>query len=347
MRRSKLRHDMRQLNLDAMYLSSPENVRYFSGFTGDNGHLILTQEEQILLTDGRYTEQAAMEAKDVTVVLLSGKLSAAISKYVVSRRVGYESSALSDDTARALRAACPDTEWVPLSHFGLAARSVKDADEIAHIRRACAIADAAFAELLPLIRPGVTERELKRELEYRMDRLGSEHTAFSTIVACGERSSLPHATPTDHAVSEHDLITFDFGAVSCGYASDITRTVMLGTPELSHVFELVLSVQKQVVERVCPGISCSELDAFQRSLFAEAGMSEYVVHSLGHGVGLQIHEDPRVSPGSETVLTPGMVITIEPGLYLPGKGGVRTEDTVLVTEHGFERLTNTPHHIVL
>ncbi len=347
MRLTQLRHDMKQLGLDVMYLSSPENIRYYSGFTGENGHLLITEDTQTLLTDGRFTEQAELEAPEFSVVLLAGKRSAAIAERVSGLRVGYESSFLSDDAAAALRDAASDTDWVPLSQFGLAARSVKEETEIANIRHACEIADAAFSELLGLIRPGVSERDLRRELEYRMDKLGSERVAFPTIVACGVRSSLPHATPTDQTVSENDLITFDFGAVYRGYASDITRTVKLGTPALDHVFELVLSVQEQVVERVCPGITCGELDAYQRSLFAEAGMSEYVVHSLGHGVGLEIHEEPTVTRGSETVLVPGNVITIEPGLYLPGRGGVRTEDTVLVTEHGFERLTRTPHHIVL
>ena len=346
MRLATLRHDMKQLNLDAMYISSPENVRYFSGFSGENGHLIITQDGNVLLTDGRCTEQAELET-DFTVVLLTGKLSCALAERTKNLRVGYESGFLSDDTARTLRAAADTTEWVPLSNFGLSARSVKEEAEIANIRRACAIADAAFSELLPLIKPGISERDLRRELEYRMDKLGSERPAFPTIVACGERASLPHATPTGQTISENDLITFDFGAVFGGYCSDITRTVMLGTPALAHVFELVLSVQAQVLEQVRPGISCGELDAYQCALFAEAGMSEYVVHSLGHGVGLEIHENPRVSKNSETRLVAGMIITVEPGLYLPGKGGVRTEDTVLVTENGFEKLTNTPHHIVL
>lgn len=344
MRLTALREELKQLGLDVMYLSSPENVRYYSGFTGENGHLLISQDSKTLLTDGRFTEQAELET-DFPVELLSGKLPAVLAERTKNLRVGYESGSLTDDAARALRAAADAAEWVPLSKFGRSARSVKDAGEIANIRRACSIADAAFAELLPLIKPGVSERELRRELEYRMDKLGSEGVAFPTIVACGVRSSLPHATPTDQTVSAHDLITFDFGATYRGYRSDITRTVMLGSPELANVFELVISVQEQVAARVAPGITCGELDAFQRELFAQAGMSEYVVHSLGHGVGLEIHEDPTVSKGSETVLTPGMVITIEPGLYLPGRGGVRTEDTVLVTEHGFEKLTKTPHRI--
>lgn len=347
MRITALRREMQQLALDVMYVSSQENVRYYSGFCGTNGHLIITKDSLTLLTDGRYTEQAEQEAPQFAVKLLCGPAAPALAPYFANLRVGYESSALSDDAASRLKDACENTEWVPLSRFGLAERSIKDEGEIRAISRACEIADAAFAALLPLIRPGVRERDLRRELEYQMDKLGSERPAFETIVACGIRSSLPHAVPTEQCVSANDLITFDFGAVYDGYASDITRTVCIGTPELKDLFETVIEVQEKLVEAVRPGITCGDLDAYQRALFAEAGLDRYVVHSLGHGVGLEIHEEPRVSPNAETVLQPNMVITIEPGLYLPGRGGCRTEDTVLVREDGGIRLTKTPHHIVI
>ncbi len=346
MRINALRHEMQQLGIPVMYVSSQENVRYYSGFCGTNGHLVITQDSLTLLTDGRYTEQAEQEAPRFAVRLLSGPISKALAPYFGGMRVGYESSSLSDDAASKLKVACEGTEWVPLAQFGQSARSVKDESEISAITRACEIADAAFEALLPQIKPGVSERDLRRELEYLMDKFGSERPAFETIVACGVRSSLPHAVPTTQTVSNDDLITFDFGAVYDGYASDITRTVCIGSPALKHIFEAVLSVQDRLVAAVRPGITCGELDAYQRKLFCDMGLDQYVVHSLGHGVGLEIHEEPRVSPNSETVLVPNMVITIEPGLYLPGRGGVRSEDTVLVTETGAVRLTHTPHHLV-
>ncbi len=195
----------------------------------------------------------------------------------------------------------------------------------------------------------MTEREIAARLEYYMALLGSEHPAFETIAASGVRSSLPHGAPTDKKIGGNELLTLDFGACFGGYMSDITRTIMIGTPEdkLIHIFNTVLAVQDKCVNAVKPDISAKELDLLSRKLFEEAGLSEYICHSLGHGVGLEIHEAPTVSKLSETILKPGMVITIEPGLYIPNLGGVRTEDTVLVTETGFERLTGAPHNIII
>lgn len=344
MRIASVRKTLTKLDLDMMYLTSPENVRYFSGFSGDNGHLLISQNDLILLTDGRFTEQAALEAPAFTVKLMQGGLRA-LADFTNGLRVGFESDHLTYHTALELQSACGNAAWFPLSDFGVDTRMVKDQDEIACITRACEMADTAFSALLPQIKPGITEQDLRAILEYELLKVGSDGVAFPTIVACGAHSSLPHAVPSDRVVAENDLITFDFGAVYRGYRSDITRTVCLGSPKLHSLWETVITVQEKLVDAVRPGVSCQSLDTYQRELFSEQNLSHLIAHSLGHGVGLHIHEDPRVSQNSKTVLSPGMVITIEPGLYLPGEGGVRTEDTVLVTENGCTRLTRTPHYI--
>lgn len=335
-----------QYGVDLLYVSSPENLHYFTGFRGDNGHLLFSEGRAILLTDGRFTEQAEHETRGVSVQLIQGKLTSALAPYFQGKRVGFESDFLTVSMYARLKDACPDTIFVPCPNLAQELRAVKDADEISAIQTACEMADRAFAALLPNIRPGRTERELKCELEYLLAQNGSENPAFETIVACGVRASLPHAMPTEQSVSEHDLITFDFGAVCRGYHSDITRTVCIGAPALKGLWDTVLGVQEELVCALRPGMTCHEIDTYQRNLFAREGLDHAIVHSLGHGVGLNIHEEPRVSQNVDTVLTPNMVITIEPGLYLPKKGGVRTEDTVLITENGCKRLTKTPHYLV-
>ncbi len=265
------------------------------------------------------------------------------------RKVNYETEKLSDFSASALKSKTPDICWVPVPSFATNLRAVKDDGEISLIRRAVEISDKAFLKLLPEIKVGMTEREIAARLEYYMALLGSEHPAFETISASGVRSSLPHGAPTDKKIGENELLTLDFGACFGGYMSDITRTIMIGSPDdkLIHIFDTVLAVQEACVNAVKPGIAAKELDLLQRKLFENVGFSEYICHSLGHGVGLEIHEAPTVSKLGETILKPGMVITIEPGLYIPNLGGVRTEDTVLVTESGFERLTKSPHNVKL
>jgi len=339
-----LRAKLTRMDLDAVYLTSPENVRYYSGFCGDNGHLIISQDQLILLTDGRFIEQAETEAPAFSVKLMQGGVHA-LSEYVKNRRVGFESDHLTYRAVRDLKNAYVSTEWSPMSGFGADDRTVKDQIEIECITRACEMADSAFSALLPHIRPGITEQSLRALLEYELLKAGSDGVAFPTIVACGAHASLPHAVPSDSAVEQDDLVTFDFGAVYRGYRSDITRTVCIGSPKLKYLWDVVLDVQEKLVNAVRPGVLCESLDTYQRELFAEQNLSHLIAHSLGHGVGLNIHEEPRVSQKSKTVLFPGMVITIEPGLYLPGEGGVRTEDTVLVTEDGCIRLTRTPHFI--
>lgn len=351
-RLSALRNSLKEQSLFAMLVTSYENYRYFSGFTGSNCTLVITECDAILITDGRYTEQARLQAPEFEIISKQGTQTSLISEVLSTycgKNVGYETMKVSDYTLGKLKEACPKINWCPVPNFALSARSVKDGFELEHIKKAVAVADEALGLLIPQIKEGMTEREVAALLEYNMASLGSEKCAFDTIVASGVRSSLPHASPTDKKIERGDLITLDFGACVNGYMSDITRTIWLGEPseELKKIYFAVKEVQNSCVRKIAPGTATKEIDAYQRAEFEKLNLSQYMCHSLGHGVGLEIHESPTLSRLSDEILKPGMVVTVEPGLYIPGVGGVRIEDTVLVTESGFEVLTQSPHHIAL
>ncbi len=347
-----LRAEFRNLGISAMLVSSYENYRYFSGFTGSNCSLIISENDLILITDGRYTEQAKIQAPDFTVISKQGAHTQLIAEALSpfnGQNIGYETAKMSDFTFTKLKSALPDIIWRPIPDFALAQRAIKDEFELFCIKKAVKIADDALSKLIPEIKEGMTERQIAALLEYNMASLGSEKCAFDTIVASGVRSSMPHAVPTDKKIEQGDLITIDFGACFGGYMSDITRTLWLGEPteQLKELYFAVAKVQQSCVEKIAPGMCASDIDAFQRAEFEKLCLSDYICHSLGHGVGLEIHEAPTLSRLGSEILVPGMIVTVEPGLYIPGVGGVRIEDTVLVTENGFEVLTQSPHHIAI
>ena len=349
-RKMRLSSLQASLQSDAVLITSYENYRYYSGFCGSNCALIITKERKFLITDGRYTEQAKAQAPEFEIILQSGSMASSICRVIEENKlcsIDYETSKMTDFEINALKSGAKNVVWHPIADFAIFTRAVKDIDEIECIRRAVEISDRAFAKLLPEIQVGMTEREVSARLEYYMALFGSERPAFETISASGVRSSLPHGAPTDKKLQNGELLTLDFGACFNGYMSDITRTIALGKADetLISVFDTVLDVQRKCICAVKPGTAAKELDLLQRELFEKAGFSQYICHSLGHGVGLEIHEAPTVSRLSETILAPGMVITIEPGLYIPNLGGVRTEDTVLVTDTGFEVLTKAPHNL--
>ena len=346
----KLLEKAEKEKLDAFVTSSYENYRYFSGFTGSNCTLIISEKGLFALTDGRYDIQIRTQAKEYAPVIISRSMTSHVAEILGSckfSRVGYETDKVSDSYIRALKSEAENIEFVPCLDFGEAIRAVKDESEIALIRRAVKCSDLAFASLIANISRGMTEREAAALLEYEMARRGSKKPAFETIAASGVRGSMPHAEPQDIEIPDNCLMTFDFGATVDGYMSDITRTIHIGSPsrDLCDLWDAVFEVQQKCVKYAKPGLSCRELDEYQRSLFEEKGLSKYIMHSLGHGVGLAIHEAPTVSRRSDTVLSKNMIITVEPGLYIEGLGGVRIEDTVLITDDGAEALTQTPHKI--
>ncbi len=339
---------MQEQGLSAYLITSYENYRYFSGFTGSNCALIITDDKCYALTDGRYDIQIREQAKGFDITVITASMHEHIAKLLSPfSRVGYETSKITDFELRNIKSMSENVEFVPCPDFGEEIRSVKDDAEIAAIRRAVICSDEAFSALVPKLIKGMTEREAAALLEYEMARRGSRAPAFETIAASGLRSAMPHAEPTDEEIPDNCLMTFDFGATVGGYMSDITRTVHIGVPphELLELWKLVFEVQQKCISHIKPGMRARELDEYQRSLFAAHGMENYVMHSLGHGVGLAIHEAPTVSRRSETVLCENMIITIEPGLYIKDLGGVRIEDTVLITKDGGEALTRTPHRI--
>ena len=326
------------------------NVTYFSGFRGDSTALLVGKNFRRLVTDGRYIEQAKRQVKDFALV----KQTEGISKKLVdeiksagAKTVGVEANVMTVAQRDYLARELNGVEFKSLELDTL--RMVKDAAEVDLIRKACKIADDAFMKVLNVIRPNVREIEVAAELEYFMRRFGSERTAFDTIVASGIRGSLPHGVATDKKICAGEFVTLDFGATFDGYRSDITRTVAVGkiSVEQRKMYEAVFDAQAFGLEVITAGKSGKDVDAAVRERLTAAGYGKNFVHGLGHGVGLEIHEEPRLSRLSKCEqLLPGMIVTDEPGVYVENFGGVRIEDTVLVTDGRAEPLTHSPKNLI-
>lgn len=345
----RLRQFLHEHTADGILIMQPENLRYFSGFTGGEGALVVSSRDAVLWTDSRYTEQAALQCGSwCSVKNHEGALAAAAAssfRDMAVESVLYEANFLTHAMYEKI-AASGTCRFTGCDTASL--RAVKEPGEIEATRRASAIADQAFADVLPHIRPGVTERELAVQLESRMLLLGSEERSFATIVASGCRSAMPHGTAGEKVIEYGDFVTFDFGAVWKGYHSDMTRTVVAGkaSPEQKAFYELVLEGQKLGLSAVKAGASCAAVDGVVRDFFAERDAAAYFTHALGHGTGLEIHEQPVLSPRASGVLKENMIVTVEPGLYIEGKYGVRIEDSVAVTADGCEILTKTSKELM-
>lgn len=348
----KLKDRMKLENLDTFFIYSNENRRYLTGFTGSNGIVIVTKDRNILMTDSRYTEQAEEQAKGFEVItynLSPFDTLKTVLKKVGSQKIGYESKLLTDYDVRNLRKLNDDVEWIPTEDIVLTIRRVKSDEEIDNIRQAASIADKSFANLIKVMKAGMKERDVMIELEYLMKKNGNESEPFGMIVASGKRSSLPHGRASDKIIENGDMVTIDFGGIYNGYASDMTRTVWMGEPEkrMQEIFDIVSESMAAAYAAIKPGQKCMTIDQAHRDVFIKYDVEVYSLRGLGHGVGLQIHELPRVVMGNEEILDENMVFTIEPGIYIPGYGGVRTEDTVVLKNNGLEILTKTPKKIVI
>ena len=336
--------------VDAILITKAPNVTYFSGFRGDSSALLIGKNFRKLITDGRYLEQAITEAKNFTIVQQTDGLRKKIVEEIKisgCKKVGFEGLVMTVAEHSYLKKELRGVEFKSVELDTL--RQVKDTSEIENIRRACEIADAAFEKILAVIKPGVREFEVAAELEYFMRRLGSQAAAFTTIVASGWRGSLPHGTATDKKISAGELVTMDFGATFNGYCSDITRTICVGraSDEQKKIYNLVLDAQLYGLEIITAGKGGKEIDAAVRDRLTSAGYGRFFVHGLGHGVGLEIHEEPRLSKLSKCEkLLPNMIVTDEPGLYIENFGGVRIEDTVLVTRGSAQPLTRSPKNLI-
>lgn len=348
-----LRRRLAEENLDALLVTAPPNRAYLSGFTGSHGTLVITSSAAMLLTDSRYVEQASAQAPGFEVRDEGADGLAALVETVKRlgpRRTGFEGRTVSVATLRQWEEGLHDaTALVPTEGLVEELRLVKDAGEVALLRRAAALADAGFEKLRELVRPGRKERDIALELEFFLRREGAEKAGFEFIVASGPRGSLPHGVASERVIAAGELVTVDFGCFVEGYTSDLTRTVAVGRPpeRWREVYEVVRQAQEEGVAAVKPGRTGAEVDAAAREVIARAGFGDFFGHGLGHGVGREIHEGPRLRRTATEVLRPGMVVTVEPGIYLPGEGGVRIEDMVLVTEEGGERLTRARRDLVI
>ncbi len=337
--------------LDAFLISAPANVRFLTGFTGSNGLVVLARSGMTLLTDPRYTIQAA-EQVPCPVTVVRGPLSRAAAKLVAKkrwRRIGFEAGRMLFNDYATLRDSLGRTITLePLGPVVEQLRMVKTADEIARIRRSVLTNSLALEAALPAVRPGVTERDIAAELEYQQRRHGAEKAAFDTIVAAGARSALPHAEPGAQPVIANHLLLIDMGACQDGYSSDMTRVFAVGRApaKLRTMYRAVLEAQHAAAESVRPGVTAAYVDGQARKVLKAHGRGPAFVHSTGHGLGLEIHEPPRLGAKDKTVLAAGMVVTIEPGAYVEGLGGIRIEDTVLITPAGHETLTPTSKELI-
>lgn len=338
--------------IEALLVTSPVNRRYVTGFTGTSGTVLVTATKIYLFTDFRYIEQATQQAPEVKVVEASQTPWTTIAqtlKELGLSRVGFEREHVTVEMYDALPKS-DGIEWVGTTHLiGRKLRPFKTPEEILKIKRAAQLADEAFMHIVSLIKPGVTERELALELKWFMEKRDADGVAFDTIVASGERGALPHGVASNKKIRSGEFITFDFGALLDGYVSDITRTVAVGTvnPELLKIYDTVLRAQERALAGIRAGVHARDIDHLARSLIEEAGYGPRFGHSTGHGIGLEVHEWPTLSTRSEAILEEGMVVTVEPGIYVPQLGGVRIEDDVLVTKDGYEVLTHAPKTLLV
>jgi Xaa-Pro aminopeptidase len=345
-RRQSVAGELSERKLDCLLVSFSPNLRYLTGFTGSSGALLVFPDRSILFTDPRYQIQAAQEC-NCKIRIAKGPLTvdvlAALSKAGV-KRIGYEPARMTCDIFESIKSRLPmRSSLEPVTGWIEELRMMKSPEELALIRRSVGTNSLAFERTVSRIKPGTSERDLAAELDYRMRRLGADKPSFETIVAAGVRSALPHAQPTAARLSAGDLVVVDMGAFQDGYASDMTRMLSVGAPsaKVKRMYKAVLEAQLAAIDAVRPGAPTASVDAAARRVLAGYGLDHVFIHSTGHGLGLEIHEPPRIGKRDRHRLRPGMAITIEPGAYIEGFGGVRIEDTVVVTETACEILTTT------
>lgn len=336
---------------DGILLLSQTNLRYFAGFTGTTAVGFVTPETAFILTDSRYTEQAQNQCEGYEVIQYKSSIWETIADIVKTRKINlsvcaFEGNYVPVDTYQTFSDILVGSQFASVNLTSL--RATKRPDELTLMREAARIGDEAFAALLPQLKVGMTERDARVILEVEMLKRGSEEPSFDTIVASGHRSSMPHGVASDKVIEYGDFVTFDFGAVYKGYHSDMTRTIVMGkaSKQQRELYDVVLNAQLKGLATVKSGVTGKTVDAACRDSIAADGYGDYFNHGTGHGVGLDIHEEPVASPRSDTVLEPNMIVTVEPGVYLPGEIGLRIEDSVIVTDDGYELLTHTSKELI-
>lgn len=341
---------MKKNGISILLLSKPEDKYYFSGFVSSNYYIVITDKDNFLVTDFRYIEAAQGKKGLFEIVQIDNQVTLFdfLRKYD-KMVLGFEERHMTVLEFKKLRKIFPLKRLSFVQDMIEQIRMIKDEEEIAHIKRAAHIADEAFTYVLDCIKPGVTEKEIALELEFFMKKSGASHLSFDSIVASGYQSSKPHATASDKVIEYGDVLTMDFGCVFNGYCSDMTRTVAVGsiTSEQKEVYETVKQAQQEALNKICAHKKASYIDKTARSIIESAGYGSYFGHGLGHGVGLEVHESPRLNPSCDIVLEKNMVVTVEPGIYLPQKFGVRIEDLVVVLDDGIQNLTSSKKELII
>ena len=340
---------LRKSNLDAAFFTSRENRRYLSGFTGSDGILMITRYKIILLVDSRYIDQAKKETKGVKIIgFFPGE------NYVDSlcriikeekwKRIGFNESRVSVKFLNSLKKKVKNVRLVSLGEYPEKMRGVKDKGELKNIRIAIKIAEKAFKKVVPRVKPGISEKDVQTELIYRLRKFGSEELPFEPLVASGRRTVFPHALPSKNRLKRGEMVVIDFGARFSGYSSDITRTIVLGKMNEKHkkIFKALRQAEEAARKMLRDGVKCKDVDKAVRESLKKEGLDKYFLHGAGHGIGLAVHEAPKISKSSKDILKKGMVVTIEPGIYIPRFGGVRIEDMYLVLKRRAKKLTSLP-----
>ncbi|NLC43971.1 MAG: aminopeptidase P family protein [Clostridiales bacterium] len=350
----KLESLLNKHEIDSAIITKKSNIRYFSGFTSEDGILLIHSKARYLITDFRYIEQGEIQCPDFQVIDAAGPKTAPFIKETLeklgAKKVWFEDGVISFRTYLTYNEALKeDIQLIPDQDVISSLRIIKSLEEVNNIRDAAALSDKGFLHILDYIRPGISELDLAIELEFFLRKNGSEGLAFPIIAASGNNGSLPHAEPSNKTIENGEFITFDFGSKIGGYCSDMTRTVSLGEPndQLRQIYEVTLQAQLNALKAMGPGKTGVEVDKQARDYIQSKGYGEYFGHGLGHGVGLDVHEAPTLSLRGDKMLEPGMVVSCEPGIYLPGKGGVRIEDLVVIKEEGFENLVSSPKELII
>lgn len=354
-RTERLLVEMKEKGLESLFLNNSQNIRYISGYTGEDSYILISPKGKWFITDYRYSEQAKAECVEFEVIKRNRQavtLGECVNQLLKDNNIstmGFERDHINFGMIEDIKNDIESAEIVPTSQIVEKLRYVKDEDEINCAKKACEIADKAFDKLIKVIKVGMTEAEAALELEYYMRQLGGEGVAFDTILISGKKTSMPHGIPSDKKIEHGDFITIDFGTLYKGYRSDMTRTFIMGeaSEEQIKVYNSVLESQKVGVANAKAGIIGKKLDGKVAEILERDGYYQYSGKGLGHGVGLNIHEQPFLNPICEDVLKEGCIVTIEPGVYIPGWGGVRIEDTVVITKDGCEIITNTPKELLV
>jgi len=351
-RRDRLRKAFPTVGIDALLVTDFTNVTYLTGFTGDDSYLLVRRDGETVLSDPRYTTQLGEECPGVDLHIRppGATMLQAVVRLMRAGgigRLGIEGDSMTVGLRDRIAEKLPKTALVATSGLVERLRQIKDKQEIARLRQAVWQAEKAFAVLRSTLRPEMTEKEAADELEHQCRLFGAKDAAFPTIVAVGARAALPHATPTRKRIGEADFVLVDWGANEGLYRSDLTRVVVTGriSPKFARIYRIVLEAQTRAMAAIRPGVLAHDVDNVARTVIGKAGFGARFRHGLGHGLGILVHEAPRLAVKNQTILKPGMVVTVEPGIYLPGWGGVRIEDDVLVTRTGHEVLTHAPKRL--